>query len=977
MQIPISWLQISDLHIYDSTEWNLMLDSYRELGKVVKPDFIVATGDFRHFRKQPKYDNALEFLNQIVHIFGISKCDFFLVPGNHDVNDFEFRKECIRTIRSEIDTNPDIYCEYMQDDNKDLRQSFQDYSEFIKLFYADEISDNRLNNPSDIINFTWRKKINIIILNTALISEGNEQECQIVDIKSLSKIKKNRLPTIVLAHHDIKSIALAQTSLLSTILNNLNTKVYMCGDRHIVQKESLENYHIPNTTIPIIVCGKSAIENGDSYSDVCVIEYTSNEDGNVYVQVYRYGKNGFMKSSDFYYDINKKFNFPMFVSDKKKEQNNNSPKSTKKVNDSNRPMSIWLPDAELANGKQTRFNSFTKTDKAGTFLDSNEGSLGIVSVKGIGKTFLLQVKRVKSSRRYYCLPKCTKPSLQNNWATECISFDSYSKLKTDNIYDNLVLMWKNAIKCYVINQLKNDKNERIIEDYVNNNILSSEVASLFLDNHIENLQSIVSNIIDMNQWHKKIMDDSVHISNLCRIVLRERKKHDSTWKRIAIFIDKTDQAIKQTNAEPPADCVVCKKRNNYSECQSHHKSPDYCTNDNGCKSKNCCYGCEVFSGPKSSDGLRIYENSNAAKLIHINIWQYLQLALMDSAGQIYDEFQGDISVFYTIRQEALNCERYRLGEQNQKRAAKILHLSYSLDEQKKIFLDCIREQDPYYLYAPELLNKSNSEEYAFVGVDKLCHPYCKTKDGTNQNETVYQSIYRHSFDRSRDIQRYGEELTRNIERIRGCVSQHQREELVKQIIEDLASTLAYCSKQSESTVNPSYYTEKMHYLPNYWADNENFEHLLSLIDRNLLFEDDIKCICRKINNKKTCPKEGCKSVKCKRHPFSMLYNMGYLGYIIPNSNNNNKEIQKFLDASEISYFIEADYLMTEDRVAYIVHPALTKTIEKRYNKSFMHFSGFILGKGLEVENETLVELISDRKKMTRSDFETKYYYNPS
>ena len=41
-----------------------------------------------------------------------------------------------------------------------------------------------------------------------------------------------------------------------------------------------------------------------------------------------------------------------------------------------------------------------------------------------------------------------------------------------------------------------------------------------------------------------------------------------------------------------------------------------------------------------------------------------------------------------------------------------------------------------------------------------------------------------------------------------CKDKHDREELVKQTIEDIATSLAYCTKQSVSTVNPSYHTEK-------------------------------------------------------------------------------------------------------------------------------------------------------------------------
>ena len=43
-----SWLQLSDLHIFDYTDWNIMKEAYKRLAKVVHPDFLVVTGDFRH-----------------------------------------------------------------------------------------------------------------------------------------------------------------------------------------------------------------------------------------------------------------------------------------------------------------------------------------------------------------------------------------------------------------------------------------------------------------------------------------------------------------------------------------------------------------------------------------------------------------------------------------------------------------------------------------------------------------------------------------------------------------------------------------------------------------------------------------------------------------------------------------------------------------------------------------------------------------
>ena len=51
MNTQFSWLQLSDLHIYKSTDWNIMRNAYQKLAKVIKPNFLVVTGDFRHKKK--------------------------------------------------------------------------------------------------------------------------------------------------------------------------------------------------------------------------------------------------------------------------------------------------------------------------------------------------------------------------------------------------------------------------------------------------------------------------------------------------------------------------------------------------------------------------------------------------------------------------------------------------------------------------------------------------------------------------------------------------------------------------------------------------------------------------------------------------------------------------------------------------------------------------------------------------------------
>ncbi len=961
----ISWLHLSDLHIIDSSIWNLMRDGYRQLAECVSPNFIVLTGDFRDKKRGTSFDRASGFIKEIADIFHVTIDNIFLVPGNHDVNDYSVRKEVINYIIKGLnDGDPDIYMEYLANNEKSLNNSFTEFKEFVHNLGYSDLHDVRIANPNGIYHTVWNNMINIIGINSALISNGERNHDEIIDIKSLSEMHiNNNYPTIALCHHDISNLNKEHALMMVQKLNTLNTKVLLCGDSH---KTSLDIKDVEGTSFPCIVCGRSAAESIDKYSDFSVISYVSNADGTIKVQVYKWDKDyTFKLSNDFYKNVNQQYSFQFF------DRKTHKPNSVE-LHEVTKPLSIWLPDAEFATGRQTRFNSFTKTEIIEQYLSDHNSQLGIASVKGIGKTFLLQVKRVRCAAKYRCLPLCEKPALENNWATEKIIFDSYAPFKTKNVFDDLVMLWKFSICCYVINNEKDNMSEKLIKNAGKE--LPESVMSLLIDSINKKLNTLMNNIVNWDRWYYICQKYYNNVKNICQQIVEKRKEQNIRKKRIAIFIDKIDQSIRQTNAEPPADCIVCSKNNSYDECDSKQKCEAFCDDEiNGCQSRNCCYGCELFASSKSNTGLRIYEESNAYRVIHINIWQYYQLALMNAADSLLSEFNGDINVFYTMRQEAFQCETTRIGEQNQKIASHTIQLKYSRDDQKRIFTDSIREQDPFYLFDYKYAKISGSEEYAFVGIEKLCHPYCKMPDGNPMVESVFDSIYRHSFDRSRDIQRYGEAITAHIDEIRKCETPQKREEIVKNAIEELAAKLAYSSKRTESTINPSYYTEKIRYLPNYWADNDNFEKLLQLIDRNLLFDDDVKRICRQINGLQSCPDITCKNSICKRHPFSVLYNFGYLGYIRQNRNNEIDDVQIFADASDIGYFVEEDDLFISNTVAYIIHPALTKTIEKKYNKNLLHFSGFILGKNLPVKKDILKQLIKDKSHLPNEEFIAKYY----
>lgn len=309
----ISWLHISDLHIFESTDLSIMIAGYEKLAKDIKPNFIVVTGDFRQLNHKENldYSQTLEFLKKIITIFKVEKKDVFLVPGNHDVKKAEevekvsTRSEAIKAIIEEKN-NPEKYKDYL----KDLKEAFSDYSKFVKKFYGKEVTDNRVSKPDEVICLTWNDKLNIILLNTALISDEDKEHEEIIDIRALSEITINKeLPTLVLAHHDFHNICDAQKDRMVILFENFGVKAYLCGDAHKEKVNFIAKYDDISHKIPCIICGKSAVQLMDNYSDVGLIYYTWKDNGFVYVTPYEWTNNSFNISNKF--DNGRKFQFPI------------------------------------------------------------------------------------------------------------------------------------------------------------------------------------------------------------------------------------------------------------------------------------------------------------------------------------------------------------------------------------------------------------------------------------------------------------------------------------------------------------------------------------------------------------------------------------------------------------------------------------------------------------------------------------------
>ena len=74
--------------------------------------------------------------------------------------------------------------------------------------------------------------------------------------------------------------------------------------------------------------------------------------------------------------------------------------------------------------------------------------------------------------------------------------------------------------------------------------------------------------------------------------------------------------------------------------------------------------------------------------------------------------------------------------------------------------------------------------------------------------------------------------------------------------------------------------------------------------------------------------------------------------------------QEFLDSTKVTYITGNDLLNVNNDCIYVLHPALTKSIDKLQRKKIKHFNLFVLGKGMSVPQDKLMQLVADYRNNT-------------
>lgn len=333
----LSWLQLSDLHVFKESDTTLMKDSFKELAEVIHPQFIVVTGDYRHLghKQESTFDLAADYLTYIISCFGIEKEHVYLVPGNHDVTDSLARDGAISDIVEHTEARNEYYKKYSTGKGLEftLEKGFDEYNAFVSSFYAgSNVKDDRVNKPSGVFVSTFNNKLNILHVNTALISDKKHNKdnsrvhSDIVDINQITELSSNldfSIPSIVIGHHGLDDLYPGHKARLERILRD-HYSAYLHGDIHRYRYNPIRLGN-PKEVAPSIACGKSCPQDGDDFSDVGVVYYKCKEDNNVEVIAYECDVNGFREITryPFVYSINKHYCFPLRFYDPGKDKPDN------------------------------------------------------------------------------------------------------------------------------------------------------------------------------------------------------------------------------------------------------------------------------------------------------------------------------------------------------------------------------------------------------------------------------------------------------------------------------------------------------------------------------------------------------------------------------------------------------------------------------------------------------------------------------
>jgi hypothetical protein len=270
------------------------------------------------------------------------------------------------------------------------------------------------------------------------------------------------------------------------------------------------------------------------------------------------------------------------------------------------------------------------------------------------------------------------------------------------------------------------------------------------------------------------------------------------------------------------------------------------------------------------------------------IWYISQMGLIKAVYDIV-RANGKIKVFASIRKEAfLKIDSEMLLQYK----GVSLMLDYSKNQLREIFERNIKKDDPAHLVVID-----DDAVVSFMGCDTITHGF------TDEDEEIFDYIFRHTLKRPRDLMEIGLRISEtNINERNPATAEGVGN--IKKIINNAGTIIAI-----------QYIDEVIKHLS---ITKKDLDKLFSLIDSNILSSRKVKNICTEFNGgDKSCQKANCKICN-KTHMFCELYKVGLLGYVDIDA-ANDKLVQHFVPVGEKTF---DDVGLLPISKHYLIHPIL-------------------------------------------------------
>lgn len=301
-----------------------------------------------------------------------------------------------------------------------------------------------------------------------------------------------------------------------------------------------------------------------------------------------------------------------------------------------------------------------------------------------------------------------------------------------------------------------------------------------------------------------------------------------------------------------------------------------------------------------SDAKKVQVDYNAS------IWAYAQLSFVEAVYKFYSS-RHHLKIFYGIRKEALYGGENVSIEYNKLRN-RIVTIKYSQEDLYNMFKLYVKTEKASDLFYPEYIQDNPVK--ALVGVDSIEH-------NSGVREYVWDYIYRHSFQRPRDIMEM-------------CMAIHDHLVMNKMFRDE--STEGERIRTLRHWINEISTMECMQYISTLEpfmsrSDNINFKEKLMLfaqkLQTNVYTRKSMNYFCHNANNEIKPTECGtCENI----HFFSTLYNIGLLGYI-RKSVNDNKYHNHIKHIGESIFISNRPSL--KDAELYYMHPGFGNIIQTK------------------------------------------------